>query len=99
MDGEPQAGRADLATRGAQGPAAPAKARPPVAQRWIMHPAAAGISRPCMGLRLRRGAYTHDGRKFRILTIIAEASRECLALIVARQLRQDLKSTRLNSRH
>jgi transposase InsO family protein len=27
---------------------------------------------------------THDGRKFRILTIIDEASRECLALIVAR---------------
>ena len=30
---------------------------------------------------------THDGRKFRILTIIDEASRECLALIVARKLR------------
>jgi hypothetical protein len=29
-------------------------------------------------------ARTHDGRKFRILTIIHEASRECLALIVAR---------------
>ena len=28
---------------------------------------------------------THDGRKFRILTIIDEASRECLALVVARQ--------------
>ncbi|MDB5717751.1 MAG: integrase [Sphingomonas bacterium] len=32
-------------------------------------------------------ARTHDRRKFRILTIIDEASRECLALIVARQLR------------
>jgi transposase InsO family protein len=32
---------------------------------------------------------THDDRKFRILTIIDEASRECLALIVARQLRHD----------
>ncbi|KFG89572.1 Integrase [Sphingobium herbicidovorans NBRC 16415] len=32
---------------------------------------------------------THDGRKFRILTIIDEASRECLALIVARQLRHE----------
>ncbi len=30
---------------------------------------------------------THDGRKFRILTIIDEASRECLALVVARQLK------------
>ncbi|MGY0484139.1 IS3 family transposase [Endobacter medicaginis] len=32
---------------------------------------------------------THDGRKFRILTIIDEASRECLALIVARQLNHE----------
>ncbi|MBL4641016.1 MAG: IS3 family transposase [Erythrobacter sp.] len=32
-------------------------------------------------------ARTHDGRKFRILTIIDEASRECLALIVARKLK------------
>ncbi len=34
-------------------------------------------------------ARTHDGRKFRILTIIDEASRECLALIVARQLKHE----------
>ncbi|MFD1767656.1 IS3 family transposase [Sphingorhabdus buctiana] len=32
---------------------------------------------------------THDGRKFRILSIIDEASRECLALPVARQLRSE----------
>jgi putative transposase len=32
---------------------------------------------------------THDGHKFRILTIIDEASRECLALIVARQLKHE----------
>ena len=32
---------------------------------------------------------THDGRKFRILTIIDEASRECLAMIVARQLKHE----------
>ena len=32
---------------------------------------------------------THDGRKFRIQTIADEASRECLALIVARQLRHE----------
>ena len=34
-------------------------------------------------------ARTHDGRKFRILTIIDEAGRECRALIVARQLRHE----------
>lgn len=32
---------------------------------------------------------THDGRKFRILAIVDEASRECLALIVARKLRNE----------
>ena len=32
---------------------------------------------------------THDGRKFRILTIIDEANRECLALVVSRQLRHE----------
>jgi putative transposase len=31
--------------------------------------------------------FAHDGRKFRILTIIDEASRECLALVVARQIK------------
>jgi transposase InsO family protein len=32
---------------------------------------------------------THDGRKFRILTIIDDTSRECLALVVARQLKHE----------
>ena len=32
---------------------------------------------------------THDGREFRILTIIDEFSRECLALIVARKLNHE----------
>ncbi|MBB2192034.1 IS3 family transposase [Gluconacetobacter azotocaptans] len=32
---------------------------------------------------------THDGRKFRILTVIDEFSRECLALIVARKLNHE----------
>ncbi|RZL23455.1 MAG: IS3 family transposase [Sphingomonas sp.] len=34
-------------------------------------------------------ARTHDERKFRILTIIDKASRECLALTVARQLKHE----------
>jgi putative transposase len=32
---------------------------------------------------------THDGRKLRILSIIDESSRECLALPVARRLRSE----------
>ena len=34
-------------------------------------------------------ARTHDGRAFRMLTIIDEYSRECLAILVARRLRSD----------
>ena len=34
-------------------------------------------------------ARTHDGRSFRILTLVDEFSRECLALDVARRLRSD----------
>ena len=34
-------------------------------------------------------ARTHDGRAFRMLTIIDEYTRECLAIDVARHLRSD----------
>ena len=34
-------------------------------------------------------ARIHDGRAFRMLTIIDEYSRECLAILVARRLRSD----------
>ena len=44
-----------------------------------------GTSGPMTSSRER----AHDGRKFRILTIIDEASRECLVLIVSRQLRHE----------
>ncbi len=32
---------------------------------------------------------THDGRRFRMLTVIDEYTRECLAIVVARRLRSD----------
>ena len=32
---------------------------------------------------------THDGRRFRMLTMIDEYTRECLAIVVARRLRAD----------
>ncbi len=34
-------------------------------------------------------ARTHDGRAFRMLTIIDEYTRECLAILVARRIRSD----------
>ena len=59
-----------------------------MAQRRILHPPAARVSGHVWAYDFVEGR-THDGRKFRILTIIDEASRECLALIVARQLRHE----------
>lgn len=53
---EPQAGRAYLASRGAQSAAKVAEARAAVAERRIMYPAATRVSRPCLVLRFRRRA-------------------------------------------
>lgn len=51
-------------------------------------PAPARVSGACLGLRYRRG--THPRRaQAPILTLIDEASRECLALVVSRQLRHE----------
>ena len=37
----------------------------------------------------KNGSNTHDGRSFRILTVIDEYTKECLALPMARRLRSD----------
>ena len=55
-----------------------------MAERRKLHPAAAGASQSCVELRFRRCAY-HDG-SLRLLTMIDEFSRECLAIRVARRL-------------
>jgi hypothetical protein len=34
-------------------------------------------------------AHTEDGRRFRMLTVIDEFTRRCLAIVVARKLRSD----------
>ena len=57
LGGQPQAGRAALAAGGAQGACQAAQARPAVAQRRLLHPAAAGTPEPRLVLRLRRGPY------------------------------------------
>src|SRR5215207_7410083 len=50
-----QAGRADLATRGAEGPQEATQTRTALADERIVHPAAARASQPRLVLRLRRG--------------------------------------------
>jgi hypothetical protein len=50
-----------------------------------VHPAAAGVSQSCLELDFVEDR-THDGRKFRMLNVIDEVTRECLAIRVNRKL-------------
>ena len=50
LDNQRQAGRAYLATRGAEGPPSAAQARQALADQRILHPAAAGAAQSCLVL-------------------------------------------------
>src|SRR5262250_1914585 len=50
LDNQRQAGRAYLATRGAEGPTSAAQARQDLADQRILHPAAAGAAQSCLVL-------------------------------------------------
>jgi len=88
VGGECQTGGTDLARGGPEGPETPAQAR----RLW---------SNDGSCVRLRPAApnhvwaydfltdRTHDGRAFRLLTIVDEFTRECLAIVVARRLTAD----------
>ena len=56
-----------------------------MAQRRILHPAETGAAQPCLELRLCRGP---DPRwaQVRLMTLIDEFTRECLAISVARRI-------------
>ena len=86
LGGERQAGRADLAAGGAEGSAK----QPKRGRLWLNDGS-------CIRLRPERPNHvwsydfvedrTHDGRKFRMLNVIDEFTRECLAIRVARKLK------------
>ena len=88
MGGEPQAGRADLEAGGAEGAEEAAQA----GRLWL-------TDGSCIRLRpLYRHhvwAYDfvadqpHDGRRLKMLAVLDEYSRECLAIVVARSLQSD----------
>ena len=87
LGGEAQAGGADLEAGGAEGPGAAAEARSAVAQRRIVHPAQAAVSGPRLVVRLRG---LEDARRAcapKLLTVLDEHTRECLAVAVARKIR------------
>jgi hypothetical protein len=65
------------AVRGAEGAAAAAEARPPVAERRLLQPAGAVLARHVWAYDFVQDR-THDGRLFRMLTVIGEFTRECL---------------------
>src|ERR1035441_744762 len=89
MAGGEGSSAADLATRRAEGAAETAGARATVARGWLGDGS-------CVRLRPERAnhvwsydfvkAMTNDGRALRILVVIDEYTRECLALRVARRL-------------
>ena len=86
LGGEPQACGAYLEAGGAESAQTAAEARSAVAQRRIVHPAEAAVSGPRLVVRLR-GSRTHDGRALKLLTVLDEHTRECLAIVVARKIR------------
>ena len=65
-----------------------------MAQRRVVHPFATVLAQPsCWPNHVWAYDFvedrTRDGRKFRMLTVIDEYTRECLAIEVARHLRSD----------
>ena len=75
-----------MATRGAEGTKEAAEKRKTLAERWIVYQAQTGKAEPRLGLRLCR---TEDGRAVRLLTVIDEYTRECMAIQAARRIRSD----------
>ena len=86
MGGEPQAGREDLETGEAKGTPKTAEASEAVAQRRFVRPSAAAHAQSCVGLRLL-SVRTHDGRGVKLLTVMDEYTRECLAIRAERSIR------------
>ena len=88
LGGEPQAGGADLEQEGLKVP----KKQPRRGRLWLRDGSCIRL-RPLY--RHHVWAYdfvadrTHDGRRLKMLTVLDEYSRECLAIVVARRLQSD----------
>ena len=68
-------------------PGAAAEARSAVAQRRIVHPAEAAVSGPRLVVRLRGLEDARRACALKLLTVLDEHTRECLAIVVARKIR------------
>ena len=69
----------------AESPAKAAQARSALADRRIVRSAAPRTSKPRLSFDFVE-AQTHDGRRLRLMTLIDEFSRKCLAIRVARRI-------------
>ena len=58
-----------------------------MAQRRIVHPAEAAVYRGHVWSYDFVASRTHDGRALKLLTVLDEHTRECLAIVVARKIR------------
>ena len=54
-------------------------------ERWKLRAVATGTAQARLGLRFFVKAMTHDGRALRLLVLLDEYTRECLAIRVARR--------------
>jgi len=88
VDGECEAGGPGPAPGRPEGAAAPAQAGPALADPWVLHPVPARNPNHIWAYDFITDR-THDGRAFRLLTIVDEFTRECLAIVVARKLTAD----------
>ena len=88
LESEPEEGGADLAARRTPGTPETTKAGPAVASGRFLSETMAMLAQPCLGYDFVEDR-THNDRKFRMLTVIDEFSRECLAIEVARRLTSD----------
>ena len=70
----------------AESPVETAETGPFIAGRWALYPPPSRASPPVWAYDFLT-ARTHDGRPLKILTVVDEYSRECLAIVVARRLR------------
>ena len=85
LEGQSQAGRADLAARRVEGAGPAAEAGPAVVQRRFLRATQAGPPNHVWAYDFVADR-TYDGKAYRMLTVIDEFSRECLAIVVGRRI-------------
>ena len=75
----------NLAAGGTESAEETAPQRPAVVERWVMPSVKTVLAGSCLGVRFLWQIETHDGRPLKILTVVDEYTRECLAIDVERR--------------